>query len=135
FAVLPFAQAPSTSTMAAAAFFVWPFLFDTSVTLVRRVARGEHVMRAHRTHLYQRLIAVGLSHAQVSPVYAGLATLGLPAGLSSGVGPGAITWALGSIVACAAALLWGAVAATEAAALGAGGSARRLAFRYPARPR
>ena len=34
------------------------FLADTSITLVRRAARGEPVMSAHREHVYQRLTAV-----------------------------------------------------------------------------
>jgi UDP-GlcNAc:undecaprenyl-phosphate GlcNAc-1-phosphate transferase len=34
------------------------FLADTSLTLVRRAARGEPVMSAHREHVYQRLTAV-----------------------------------------------------------------------------
>lgn len=39
-----------------------PFIADTSVTLVRRLLRGEKVWQAHREHYYQRLIRSGWSH-------------------------------------------------------------------------
>jgi FlaA1/EpsC-like NDP-sugar epimerase/UDP-N-acetylmuramyl pentapeptide phosphotransferase/UDP-N-acetylglucosamine-1-phosphate transferase len=44
---------------------LWFFLSDGAFTLLRRVAQGERIWRAHRTHLYQRLTVTGLSHAQV----------------------------------------------------------------------
>jgi UDP-N-acetylmuramyl pentapeptide phosphotransferase/UDP-N-acetylglucosamine-1-phosphate transferase len=52
-----------------------PFLFDSLVTLVRRVLRGERWYEAHRTHYYQRLVSCGLSHAQVTMLYGGLGVL------------------------------------------------------------
>jgi len=58
-----------------AAAIVWPFLFDATFTFLRRLARGENVFDAHRSHLYQRLIIAGASHAQVSTVYAGWALI------------------------------------------------------------
>jgi UDP-GlcNAc:undecaprenyl-phosphate GlcNAc-1-phosphate transferase len=42
------------------------FVFDTAVTFVRRLLRGENVAAAHKSHLYQRLNQSGWSHAQVS---------------------------------------------------------------------
>ncbi|HWK76517.1 NAD-dependent epimerase/dehydratase family protein [Microbacterium sp.] len=42
------------------------YLADTLVTLARRAARGEPVLRPHRTHAYQRLTDTGLSHVQAS---------------------------------------------------------------------
>jgi UDP-N-acetylmuramyl pentapeptide phosphotransferase/UDP-N-acetylglucosamine-1-phosphate transferase len=50
-----------------------PFLFDSLVTLTRRLVRGERWYAAHRSHYYQRLVKRGLSHAQVTSLYAGLA--------------------------------------------------------------
>lgn len=41
------------------------FLFDATYTLARRALRGENVLRAHRQHLYQRLVQRGWSHAKV----------------------------------------------------------------------
>lgn len=42
-----------------------PFIFDTTVTLVRRISSGERWYAAHRTHFYQRLLIVGWSHSRV----------------------------------------------------------------------
>ena len=42
------------------------YLADSSVTLVRRIVRGEPWYVAHRTHVYQRLTDLQLSHIQVS---------------------------------------------------------------------
>jgi UDP-N-acetylmuramyl pentapeptide phosphotransferase/UDP-N-acetylglucosamine-1-phosphate transferase len=52
-----------------------PFLFDSLVTLARRILRGERWYTAHRSHYYQRLVQRGLSHAQVTSLYAGLAVV------------------------------------------------------------
>jgi len=59
-----------------------PFLFDSLVTLARRVLRGERWYAAHHSHYYQRLIDRGLSHAQVTGLYAGLAILAAAAALA-----------------------------------------------------
>ncbi|MEW6365601.1 MAG: glycosyltransferase family 4 protein [Acidobacteriota bacterium] len=55
---------------------VWPFLFDTIFTFCRRLFRGENVFRAHRSHLYQRLVLTGLSQKAVVLIYVALALLG-----------------------------------------------------------
>jgi len=39
-----------------------PFIFDATVTLLRRAARGERIWEAHRTHYYQRLVQLGWGH-------------------------------------------------------------------------
>jgi UDP-N-acetylmuramyl pentapeptide phosphotransferase/UDP-N-acetylglucosamine-1-phosphate transferase len=57
----------------AAVLFVWFFLFDSVVTLLRRAFRGERVWQAHREHLFQRLVASGLSHRRVTLFYGALA--------------------------------------------------------------
>ena len=54
----------------------WPFWFpvlvfsvfivDATVTLVRRVLRGEKVWLAHRQHYYQRLIQSGWRHRRLA---------------------------------------------------------------------
>ena len=41
------------------------FLADASLTLLRRLARGERVWQAHREHFYQRAVQRGLSHDAV----------------------------------------------------------------------
>jgi UDP-N-acetylmuramyl pentapeptide phosphotransferase/UDP-N-acetylglucosamine-1-phosphate transferase len=57
----------------AAILFVWLFVFDSVVTFLRRAFRREKVWRAHREHLYQRLVSSGMSHASVSTLYGVLA--------------------------------------------------------------
>lgn len=39
-----------------------PFIVDATVTLVRRLVRGERVWQAHRSHYYQRLVQSGWGH-------------------------------------------------------------------------
>jgi Fuc2NAc and GlcNAc transferase len=41
------------------------FAFDATVTLTRRVLRGERWYEAHRLHAYQRLVSSGWSHRRV----------------------------------------------------------------------
>jgi UDP-N-acetylmuramyl pentapeptide phosphotransferase/UDP-N-acetylglucosamine-1-phosphate transferase len=56
---------------------VWPFVFDTIFTFLRRLRKGENVFSAHRSHLYQRLVIAGYSHRFVTLLYIGLAFVGL----------------------------------------------------------
>jgi Fuc2NAc and GlcNAc transferase len=42
------------------------FAVDATVTLLRRMARGEHWYQAHRSHAYQRLVQAGATHAEVT---------------------------------------------------------------------
>lgn len=51
-------------TLPVLAFF--PFLFDASHTLLRRILRGERPWQAHREHLYQRAVRCGLGHRNVA---------------------------------------------------------------------
>ncbi|MCB2101667.1 MAG: glycosyltransferase family 4 protein [Rhodobacterales bacterium] len=52
------------------------YLADATLTLARRLARGESPLRAHKEHAYQRAVAAGWSHAGVSALV-GLGGLGL----------------------------------------------------------
>jgi UDP-N-acetylmuramyl pentapeptide phosphotransferase/UDP-N-acetylglucosamine-1-phosphate transferase len=69
----------STLGLLAAAFSLWgardgvfpfwvailifsPFIADASVTLARRVFRGEKIWQAHKTHYYQKLVQAGWGH-------------------------------------------------------------------------
>ncbi|MEI6239015.1 MAG: glycosyltransferase family 4 protein [Planctomycetia bacterium] len=76
-AVLPLAfpahAVPTAVAVAAAA--LWPFIFDTAYTIVRRLRKRENIFRAHRSHLYQRLVIAGWSHAVVSTLYGVLSAL------------------------------------------------------------
>ena len=42
------------------------FIMDATWTLLRRLIRGERVYEAHRSHVYQRLVHYGWSHARVT---------------------------------------------------------------------
>lgn len=57
-----------------------PFLFDATYTLLRRLLRGENIFQAHRFHLYQRLVRLGVRPASVDILY--MMAL-LPCGLSA----------------------------------------------------
>lgn len=39
-----------------------PFIVDATVTLLRRILRGEAVWKPHKTHYYQRLVQLGWGH-------------------------------------------------------------------------
>src|SRR5690606_1303492 len=54
---------------------VWPFLFDSWFTILRRMRRRENLLDAHRSHLYQRLIIAGWSHRRVTCLYGGMAVV------------------------------------------------------------
>jgi UDP-N-acetylmuramyl pentapeptide phosphotransferase/UDP-N-acetylglucosamine-1-phosphate transferase len=108
--------APSTAGpsygIAACALIVWPFLFDTILTFVRRSWQGENVMAAHRTHLYQRLTQAGWLHGRVAALYTALA---VPAAVlvASPGGPARPTLAALAFAAVAAWGLWRLVVHTE----------------------
>ena len=53
------------------------FLGDATVTLLVRLARGERIWEAHRSHFYQRAVRAGASHADVA-----FAVLALDLGLA-----------------------------------------------------
>ncbi|MCA8503916.1 glycosyltransferase family 4 protein [Burkholderia multivorans] len=43
-----------------------PFIADASVTLLRRMLRGEQFWRAHREHYYQRMVRSGVGHGRTA---------------------------------------------------------------------
>jgi UDP-N-acetylmuramyl pentapeptide phosphotransferase/UDP-N-acetylglucosamine-1-phosphate transferase len=77
-----------------------PFVLDASVTLARRVLRGERFWQAHKIHYYQRLVQLGWGHRNTA-----LAEYALMAGCG-----GVALWALGQ----PPATQWGAVGAAAA---------------------
>ncbi len=54
-----------------------PFIGDASVTLLRRLARGEKFWQAHREHYYQRIVQLGVGHARTALVWYGLMLAGI----------------------------------------------------------
>ena len=73
FAVLSNSNGSAIVPFSAWVILLSPFLFDTGLTLVRRIARGERWYEAHREHLYQRLVRAGWSHRAVTVLYLVLA--------------------------------------------------------------
>lgn len=45
------------------------FIYETLFTFIRRFVNGDRVFEAHRTHFYQLINQMGLSHSQVSFFY------------------------------------------------------------------
>jgi Fuc2NAc and GlcNAc transferase len=76
-AVLPVIAALSNSRyIMVGVLLLWPFLFDTVFTFLRRLGRAENIFAAHRSHLYQRLVITGHSHRSVTLLYTILALIG-----------------------------------------------------------
>jgi UDP-N-acetylmuramyl pentapeptide phosphotransferase/UDP-N-acetylglucosamine-1-phosphate transferase len=73
-AVLPLAVPPTAvpTAVAVAVAGLWPFIFDTGLTIIRRGLRRENIFQAHRSHLAQRLVIAGWSHRAVSSLYGAL---------------------------------------------------------------
>ena len=70
FAFMPMAALRRTPQVAlVGAMLLWPFIIDTVFTMLRRFLRGENVFRAHRSHLYQRLVLAGWRHSSVTYLY------------------------------------------------------------------
>jgi len=54
-----------------------PFITDASVTLARRLLRGENFWQPHREHYYQRMVRSGLGHARTAYVWYTVMVLGI----------------------------------------------------------
>ena len=59
----------SAITLPQALLLLIVFLVDASLTLLRRVIRGERWYTPHKQHVYQRLIAQGWTHSRVLLAY------------------------------------------------------------------
>lgn len=62
-----------------------PFIADASVTLLRRLLRGEKFWQAHREHYYQRMVRSGIGHGRTAIYWYLIMLAGVIVGL----------WALG----------------------------------------
>ncbi len=54
-----------------------PFIADASVTLLRRLLRGEKFWQAHREHYYQRMVRSGMSHERTAVYWYLIMLLGI----------------------------------------------------------
>ncbi|CAD6542260.1 glycosyltransferase family 4 protein [Paraburkholderia sabiae] len=54
-----------------------PFIGDASVTLARRLARGEKFWQAHREHYYQRMVRSGVGHAGTAWAWYAMMIIGI----------------------------------------------------------
>ncbi len=65
-----------------------PFIGDATVTLIKRLIRGERVWRAHREHYYQRMVRMGLGHRYTACIaYAAMVVCAVAALIGRAVSP------------------------------------------------
>ncbi len=98
-------QLAASGHLAAALILPLYYFADTTITLCRRIANGERVWQAHRTHFYQRAtdngFGVGEIVARVLTVNLVLATLAL-----ASVAAASIVVSLATLAAAIAAVAW-----------------------------
>jgi UDP-N-acetylmuramyl pentapeptide phosphotransferase/UDP-N-acetylglucosamine-1-phosphate transferase len=81
-----------------------PFIADATITLLKRLVRGERVWQAHRSHYYQRMVLMGMGHRRTAWVaYALMAVCGAAALLGRNQAP----WLQAAAFFGASALLFG----------------------------
>lgn len=60
---------PWSTTFMYVPLLFFPYIFDTSFTLIKRCKQGKNVLTSHKEHLYQRLHQGGWSHVRVAALY------------------------------------------------------------------
>ena len=73
--VLAFRQTGDSRLFIVGALCVGPFVFDATLTILRRALQKEQLLQAHRSHLYQRLVKLGYFHGSVTLLYLVIAFL------------------------------------------------------------
>ena len=96
------------------ALVLWPFIFDASVTILRRVKGGEALLQSHRSHLYQRLAAAGWSHGRVARRYAMLSGVGIACAVLAQAAPEVGAWLAPGAMLLIGATLWTSARGAEA---------------------
>ena len=70
FAVLPLLASDNEGdALMLGTLLMWTFIMDAAITFLHRLVKGEKAFSAHRSHLYQRLIKGGYTHATISSLY------------------------------------------------------------------
>jgi UDP-N-acetylmuramyl pentapeptide phosphotransferase/UDP-N-acetylglucosamine-1-phosphate transferase len=70
-----------------------PFIGDASVTLIRRLLRGEKFWQPHREHYYQRMVRLGMGHARTALAWYVVMFLGIILAICLLGRPAACQWA------------------------------------------
>jgi Fuc2NAc and GlcNAc transferase len=126
-AVLPLIAAPRVGPAAGTigVVLLWPFIFDTALTLLRRAARGERLVAAHRSHYYQRLIVSGWTSGRTLALYVTLAVAAAAIGVALVAGIRSAPLAAAVVLPVMAAVVFGLVNSRERspARVSAGGRA------------
>jgi len=74
-----------------------PFIADASVTLIRRLMRGEKFWQAHREHYHQRMVRLGGGHAATALTWYLVMFAGIILAVSALALPRALQWGIARI--------------------------------------
>lgn len=74
------------------------FVLDTTITLGRRMLRGDPVGQPHREHFYQRLVCAGQSHARVTLTQGALQVCAIGGLCWAAEGSWLVQWLVGSAI-------------------------------------
>ncbi|MGH8783295.1 MraY family glycosyltransferase [Paraburkholderia sp.] len=69
-----------------------PFITDASITLTRRLLRGEKFWQAHREHYYQRMVRSGIGHAGTACVWYVVMMIGIMLAIYALGRPSTVQW-------------------------------------------
>jgi len=114
FALIALAAPRSLNQFVSGVLVMWPFIFDTGITIVRRLQQQENLLVAHRSHLYQRLVLSGRSHSSVTSLYGFFSAVTLGAAVVWWLPTSTAARLLAAVVVVSlSGLLWGFVARSE----------------------
>jgi UDP-N-acetylmuramyl pentapeptide phosphotransferase/UDP-N-acetylglucosamine-1-phosphate transferase len=82
-----------------------PFVLDATVTLLRRLLRGERIWQAHRAHYYQRLVMSGFGHRRTALAEYMVMTCSALIALIARASPNTTQWLVITAAFCAYAFL------------------------------
>ncbi len=71
-----------------------PFITDASITLARRLLRGEKFWQPHREHYYQRMVRSGTGHARTAGAWYAVMATGIMLALIALDRPPAVQWCI-----------------------------------------
>jgi len=100
FGSMPFFAAATVSSLSVGmavwvgGLLLWPFLFDGTFTILRRLFKGENIFQAHRSHLYQKMNIGGWKHHSISLIYLLFSLLSMVIALLFVFGSHTIQWTL-----------------------------------------